>query len=158
MILSFDVSACPQAETVVIGTNKMVFQSLSRMIVWLLFCVSFFSCRPQEEKKLEPTFSSISEVILAPKCALYTCHSPAYYQQSGNLDLSDKNAYYGLVNVKSILFPDEFRIKPGDPDNSNMIKRLEGTILAGIPLERSSISKEEIKVIRQWIKDGALLN
>jgi len=76
-------------------------------------------CRPEEKEELKPTFSSISKLIFSQKCALYTCHSPAYYQDSGNLDLSGKDAYFSLVNVRSRLYPDEFRIKPGDPDNSN---------------------------------------
>jgi hypothetical protein len=133
----------------------MIIQPLSKIVIQLISLLIFVSCHPKEEKKLEPTFSSISEVIFAPKCALYTCHSPANYHKSGNIDFSTKDAYYSLVNVRSNLFPDEFRIKPGDPDNSNLIKRLEGTILAGIPLERDNISQQEINVIRQWIKDGA---
>jgi len=120
--------------------------------------LSITSCQPKEQKKLEPTYSSIFELIFSKKCALYTCHSPAYYHKSGNLDLSKKDAYYRMVNVKSILFPKQLIIKPGDPDNSNLINRLEGTILAGIPLERDSVSKEEINVIRKWIKDGAEYN
>jgi hypothetical protein len=128
------------------------------IVIVLLFLLSFTSCQPKAEKKLEPTFSSISELIFSKKCALYTCHSPAYYHKSGNLDLSSKDAYFSLVNVRSIVFPDKFRIKPGDPDNSNLINRLEGTVLAGIALERNSIGKEEINVIREWIKDGAKFN
>ncbi len=123
----------------------------SKIVINLLSLLIFVGCKAKEEKKLEPTFSSISENIFIPKCALYTCHSPANYQQSGNIDFSTKDAYYSLVNVRSNLFPDEFRVKPGDPDNSNLIKRLEGTILAGIPLERDNITQEEINVIRQWI-------
>ncbi len=131
---------------------------MDKFIICLLFLLNFASCHPKEEKKLEPTFSSISELIFSKKCALYTCHSPAYYHKSGNLDLSSKDAYFSLVNVKSIVFPDKFRIKPGDPENSNLINRLEGTVLAGIALERNSISKEEIKILRKWIKDGAVFN
>lgn len=133
----------------------MIIQSLSKTVIRLLFLLILVNCHPKKEKKLEPTFSSISELIFIPKCALYTCHSPAYYQQSGDIDFSTTVVYDSLVNVRSNLFPNQFRIKPGDPDNSNLIKRLEGTVLAGIPLERSSISQEEINVIRQWIKDGA---
>jgi hypothetical protein len=132
-----------------------VGQFITPALCRLLFFLILVSCHPEAEKKLEPTFSSISELIFIPKCALYTCHSPAYYQESGNIDFSTKDVYDSLVNVRSNLFPDEFRIKPGDPDNSNLIKRLEGTILAGVPLERSSISQKEINVIRQWIKEGA---
>ena len=129
-----------------------------KIVIGLLLLLNQISCHPKEKKKLEPTFSSISELIFVKKCALYTCHSPAYYNKSGNLDLSTRDAYFRLVNVRSIVFPDKFRIKPGDPDNSNLINRLEGTVLAGIALERNSISKEEIKNLRKWIKDGAKFN
>lgn len=133
------------------NVGKFITLTLCQLLLLILV-----NCHPtNEEKKLEPTFSSISELIFVPKCALYTCHSQAYYQESGDIDFSTDDSYDSLVNVRSNLFPDEFRIKPGAPDNSNLIKRLEGTILAGVPLERSSISEKEINAIRQWIKDGA---
>lgn len=70
----------------------------------------------------------------------------------------DTTAYYNLVNVKSKTYPDILRVKPGDPDNSLVIQRLDGTTVVAVPLERTSISEDEIRVIRRWIKNGALNN
>ncbi len=39
-----------------------------------------------------------------------------------------------------------------------LIKRLEGTILAGVPLERTSVNSAEINIIREWIRGGAALD
>ncbi len=121
----------------------------------MLILPSLLGCRPKPKEKLKPTFSSISKLIFAKKCALHTCHSPSFYHESGNLDLSDEKAYSSLVNVKSHLYPDEFRIKPHDPDNSILIKRLEGKVWAGVPLERSSLNDEERRTVREWVRRGA---
>ena len=107
---------------------------------------------------LEPTFSSIYEKIFSKKCALYTCHSSAFANESAELDLMDKTSYSSLVNVKSVMFPDILRIKPGDPDNSLLINRLDGTVIVAPPLERTSVSEKELNIIRTWIKNGALNN
>ena len=115
-------------------------------------------CRNNHPEVLKPTFSSISKLILSKKCALHTCHSSAFAKESADLELMNKSSYYDLVNVKSKTHPDILRIKPGDPDNSLIINRLDGTVIVATPLERTSITEDEINIIRKWIKDGALNN
>ncbi len=137
-------------------TKFLTFGIWASFELWILtFGFIALGCQPKPKEKLKPTFSSISRLVFAKKCALYTCHSPAFYHQSGNLDLSDDSAYLNLVNIKSQLYPQEFRIKPYDPDNSILIKRLEGTVWAGVPLERSSLNDEERRTIREWVERGA---
>lgn len=70
----------------------------------------------------------------------------------------DEDAYFSLVNVKSKMFPDRLRVKAGDPDNSLLINRLEGTVIIAVPLERSIVTRSEISTIRKWIAHGALNN
>ena len=124
-------------------------------IIVLLFIVS---CERGKPEVLKPTFSSIYKNIFSKKCALYTCHSSAFAEESGELDLMDESSYSSLVNVKSVTFPDILRIKPGDPDNSLLINRLDGTVIVAPPLERTSVSDDELNIIRTWIKNGALNN
>ena len=47
---------------------------------------------------------------------------------------------------------------PTDPDNSLIVKRLEGTILPQMPLGGSPLTAAEIGRVRQWILEGALDN
>jgi hypothetical protein len=62
------------------------------------------------------------------------------------------------VNVASLEKPSLLRVKPGDPDNSYLIQKLEGA--AGIsgsrmPLGGPFLDRETIDKIRSWIQDGA---
>ena len=47
---------------------------------------------------------------------------------------------------------------PTDPDNSLLVKRVEGTIPPQMPLGGSPLTPAEIGRIRQWILEGALNN
>ncbi len=137
------------------NTCKLSIILYLSVIILLLFIAS---CDKKKPDLLQPTFSSIYENIFSKKCALYTCHSSAFAEESGKLDLMNETSYSSLVNVKSVTFPDILRIKPGDPDNSLLINRLDGTVIVAPPLERTSVSEEELNIIRTWIKNGALNN
>lgn len=125
-----------------------------KYVVPILFFLSI-NCRNKTDQKLEPAFTSISKNIFIKKCSLYTCHSSAFFKNSGNLDLSDKNTYLNLINVPSSTYPEIVRILPGKPDESLIMQRLEGKIIISVPLERSCVTKKEIEIIREWIKNGA---
>ncbi len=49
------------------------------------------------------------------------------------------------------------RVEPGDPDNSYLIHKLEGTQAVGdrMPQGGPFLDEETIGDIRQWIADGA---
>ena len=49
-------------------------------------------------------------------------------------------------------------VVPGDPDNSLLVKRIEGTVPPQMPLGGSPLTAPEIGRIRQWILEGALNN
>jgi hypothetical protein len=50
------------------------------------------------------------------------------------------------------------RVEPGDPNNSYLIQKLEGTAGTGrrMPLNGTPLAQADINVIRQWIAEGAL--
>ena len=47
---------------------------------------------------------------------------------------------------------------PGNPDNSIIIGRLEGSITPQMPLGGAPLSASDIQKIRDWITEGALDN
>jgi len=49
-------------------------------------------------------------------------------------------------------------VVPGDPDNSLLIQRLDGTILPTMPRDGPALSAPEIARFAQWISEGALDN
>lgn len=105
----------------------------------------------------EPTLSKIQSFIFSPVCT--ECHAGAGAPRG--LLLSEGNSYSHLVGVKSDEKPELFLVEPFNPDNSYLIKKLEGAsdIFGGrMPLNRPPLTKEQIKVVRRWIANGALDN
>jgi hypothetical protein len=52
------------------------------------------------------------------------------------------------------------RVTPGDPDNSYVIQKLEGTAAVGARMPQGGpfLDQATIDMIRQWITDGAANN
>jgi len=104
---------------------------------------------------------SLFEAEIAPMlqthCAV--CHLTG--QEAGNMSLVPAKAVAALVNVKSTEAPALTRVVPGDPDNSYLIMKLEGTqdkhggVGAQMPFGAPPLSPDQIAKIRKWIADGA---
>jgi hypothetical protein len=105
----------------------------------------------------EPTFTNIQQNVFSAICV--QCHIGAAAPEGLRLD--DANAYAFLVNVASEERPELLRVRPGDPDNSYLIRKLEGgPDIAGaqMPLNLPPLSQETINAIRVWISQGAQQN
>jgi len=102
---------------------------------------------------LQANFTSIQDNVFTPICT--TCHSGAGAPQGLRLDSA--NSYALLVGVASQEQPAFQRVAAGDPNNSYLIKKLEGTAAIGgrMPLGGTALTQADINVIRQWITDGA---
>ena len=103
---------------------------------------------------LQATFASIQANVFTPICV--ACHAGATAPLG--LRLASANSYALLVGVPSGEEPSLLRVEPGDPNNSYLIQKLEGTAATGgrMPLDGTPLSQADINVIRQWIIDGAL--
>lgn len=99
-------------------------------------------------------FKSIQDNILTPLCA--TCHSGAAAPQGLRLD--EASSYALMVGVASAEVPSIPRVDPGNPDNSYLVQKLEGTAAVGalMPLGGPALPQADIDVVRQWIASGAL--
>lgn len=99
-------------------------------------------------------FQSIQDNVFTPICS--KCHIGASAPEGLQLDAA--HSYNLLVGVPSNEQSNLLRVKPGDPDNSYMVHKIEG--LAGIvggqmPLGETPLPQTTIDAIRQWITDGA---
>jgi len=105
---------------------------------------------------LGPNFSEIQANIFTPTCATAGCHRGAGAPQG--LILDQVNSYGLLVNRASGEVPALLRVASNDPDNSYLIRKLEGTASVGarMPLNGQPLAQSAIDVIRQWITDGAI--
>jgi hypothetical protein len=90
--------------------------------------------------------------IVDEHCAFAGCHTGA--NAPNNLDMSEGMLVANLVGVKSAEGP-WLRVKPGDPANSYLIKKLRGTPgIKGERMPRGSkpLSPQEIAAFEAWIK------
>ncbi len=102
------------------------------------------------------SFDDIQSTVFTPNCATAGCHTGASPPQG--LNLSAGNAFANLVNIASMEVPALLRVNPGDPNNSYLIQKLEGTAAVGgqMPLGGIALDQNTIDGIRQWITDGAI--
>lgn len=112
--------------------------------------------RPLDEAgdlPLVAEFDSIQAHVFTPICSV--CHAGATAPQGLRLDAA--NSYNLLVGVPSTEVPSLQRVKAGDPANSYIIRKLEGTAAVGVqmPYGGPYLPAETIAVIRQWIQNGA---
>jgi len=99
-------------------------------------------------------FQSIQDTVFTPICS--KCHIGASAPEGLQLDAA--HSYNFLIGVPSAEQPAVLRVKPGDPDNSYMVRKIEG--LPGItglqmPYMETPLSQPTIDAIRQWIMNGA---
>ncbi|HEU4619418.1 MAG TPA: hypothetical protein VFV10_15380 [Gammaproteobacteria bacterium] len=102
---------------------------------------------------LQANFKSIQDNVFTPICT--ACHIGASAPEGLRLD--EANSFALLVGVASAEQPQLKRVDPGNPDQSYIIQKLEGTAAVGgrMPLNGTPLSQADIQTIRQWILDGA---
>src|SRR5688572_15582502 len=102
---------------------------------------------------IEATLESIQENVFSAVCT--NCHVGASAPQG--LRLEEGMSHAMLVNVPSTEVPSILRVNAGNPDDSYLIQKIEGTASVGeqMPLGGPELSAEQIAAIRQWITDGA---
>ncbi len=105
-----------------------------------------------------PTLSLDVQPIFTASCALAGCHTGAAPAQG--LDLSSGNTFVNTVGIPSAQLPSMQRITPGDPAQSYLVHKIEGTQAsvggtgARMPFARAALSSTQIATIRAWITSG----
>lgn len=137
-----------------------------RRVLWFAMCAALLGCagdgdgldengRPLDSGPLPlvPTFASIQQNVFTPICT--RCHAGA--AAPTGLRLDDASSYAALVNTPSVEVPGLRRIRPGDPDLSYLVQKIEGRAAVGgrMPLNSPPLPQETIDVIKQWIREGA---
>lgn len=116
---------------------------------------------------LSPSFSSIQRTIFSAtdsssRLACVGCHTDQGRTPAGNLVLTDGRSYQQLVGRASIGKPGAILVIAGDPDNSYLVKKLEGASdIVGLRMPRNNgpfLSEGQMRVIRRWIAEGAANN
>ena len=111
-----------------------------------------------------PTDPDVSDIVFPDSLVSYSRHVDALFQQRcafGGCH-AGPNAQAGL----DLLAPsyDALRnhfpslITVGEPGNSILVQRLEGTLQPQMPYNRQPLTNNQITGIRTWIIEGALNN
>ena len=106
---------------------------------------------------LTADFTSIQANVFTPICT--RCHIGAGAPMGLQLDAA--HSYSLLVGVPSAEQPSLLRVKAGDPDNSYIIRKLEGGPgIVGVQMPADGppyLPQATINVIRSWITNGATM-
>jgi hypothetical protein len=102
---------------------------------------------------LTADFQSIQDNVFTPICSV--CHAGGAAPQGLRLDAT--NSYAMIVGVPSTEDSSVLRIKPGEPDNSYLIQKIEGhaSVGAQMPFGGPPLSAATIATMRQWVTNGA---
>ena len=113
---------------------------------------------------LAPTFASLQKEIFntqdsSGRLACVQCHTNVGRNPSAGLNLIDATSYASLVGRPSVNKPGETFVIPGDPDNSYLVKKLEGAAsITGGRMPRGAgpfLTPGQMLVVRRWIQAGA---
>jgi len=103
---------------------------------------------------LSADFQSIQDNVFTPICT--RCHIGANAPEG--LQLDQAHSYALLVGVPSAEVPGVLRVKPGDPTDSYLIQKLQGSSgIVGVqmPFGGPYLPQTTIAFIQQWITNGA---
>ena len=117
---------------------------------------------------LNTTFSSLQRTIFntsdsSGRLSCISCHTDQGRNAAGpGLVLLEGRSYNALVGRPSVGKVGEVFVRPGDPDNSYLVKKLEGhSSIAGQRMPRGNgpfLTEGQMLVIRRWILEGAQNN
>jgi hypothetical protein len=89
------------------------------------------------------------------------CHTGGGASLPSSMDLTPSHIFTSIVNVASVEQPALKRIKPGDPDNSYVVQKLEGAATitgARMPFGGPFLDQATIDQVRAWVTAGAQNN
>jgi hypothetical protein len=98
--------------------------------------------------------ATLQSQIFTPICS--GCHPP-----NEGMDLRSGQTHASTVNVPSSQQPSLMRVKPGDPDNSYLVRKLAGGPgITGTRMPQGGpfLSAQALQMVRDWISQGALNN
>ena len=138
-----------QGKTLILGNRYLLF----RLPAVFLFAACGGAV--DETGPLRPTLGSIQGRVFNRTCGGSNCHLDVI-KESG-LSLKPGESHRSLVNAPSAQIVGVRLVAPGDPEASYLVRKLEGRGLVGdrMPLGKSPLTREEIDVIREWIRRGA---
>lgn len=136
--------------------------SIFKILALLSFSFILFSCSEnvssdcgcddKPDTKMKATFTDIQDKLFTTTCATSGCH--ADFQKP---ILSKGLAYANIVGVNNLAGTMQI-VKPGDSQNSFLIKKLLGEGTTRMPSGGDRLDQAIIDSVAAWIDNGALNN
>lgn len=146
------------------SAHAVPFVSLALLAMFSVACDERLSDVAGPTPNLQPTFATIQrEIFNAPdssgRLGCTQCHSDSGRAAAGGLVLLEGRSYQALVGQASRQKAGATLVVPGDPENSYLVRKLEGAPdIAGVRMPRSNgpfLTAGQISIIRRWIELGA---
>ena len=101
------------------------------------------------------TFTRVQNEIFTPTCAVIGCHGRFGTQEEQLLVAGE--SYANVVNRPSKQMPQLMRVRPSDPANSYLYRKVTGVGITGDRMPQASppLTDAQITLIRDWIRRGA---
>jgi hypothetical protein len=101
------------------------------------------------------TFTRVQNEVFTPTCAALGCHDPLGQQEQ--MILTTGRSYGMIVNQTSHQNPGLARVKPLDPANSYLYRKITGVGITGDRMPQGSpvLTEAQIALVRNWIRRGA---
>jgi hypothetical protein len=98
-------------------------------------------------------YARVRDEVFVPSCGFGGCHGTG----TGGLTLTEDTVPSELINVQASGMPDRFYVVPGEPDNSYIVQKMEGTagIAGSIMPTTGIVEPERVTMVRNWILAGA---
>ena len=144
-----------------------LFAALALIVLTCVSCDEKLSSITGPTPDLAPSLSAIQRTIFSAsdssnRLSCIGCHSDQGRAPASQLTLLEGRSHAQLVGRASLGKPGATLVIPGDPDNSYLVKKLEGSAdIVGLRMPRNNgpfLSEGQMLVIRKWIQDGALNN
>ena len=112
---------------------------------------------PGSGEPIDPTatFTRVQNEVFTPTCGALGCHDPLGHQESQILTAG--RSYANTVGVASVQMPQLVRVKPLDPANSYLYRKIVGSGITGdrMPQGGPYLNDAQTKLVRDWIRRGA---
>jgi len=101
------------------------------------------------------TFTRVQNEVFSGNCAIAGCHARLGAQQG--MSLAAGTAYANTVRVPSKERPDLFRVSPGNPNGSYLVKKLRGDPdITGLKMpDGGTLTPAQVQLVIDWVRRGA---
>jgi uncharacterized membrane protein len=141
-------------------TSKTIIMKHFIQLLILLFISLLFNSCYNDIGPIEPEIEIPEEGVSFTEeiQPIFTQNCTSCHPNSGNLDLSEGIAYNQIVNKNAAAYDGKLII-PNEPENSILYKKIDhsNNYGANMPLG-STLTANEITLIKEWITEGAQNN